>query len=432
MLQKLNKKTKKVNFNKKKYFLKVRELIEELKMGFYNIDPNALLAISNSALLDNTKHTDKTIKQLKTSLNTELNSSAIGLNTESINNFSIWGNKNSDYNLKPTTAAMEKNAPYFSADQLGTILTSTFLTPATAGNTDATDTLSGLNLGLNTYLNKMWMSIQKFDNDLTRLNLGVAIPGGNSSSGSFWGNNGKNPLTSSEKLDRKLKLIDEYCAKTGKDIDTNTIKQKYLMNPDDGIKYCDGIIKKFNPNTVKSIVDSLYKEDLKTKAENGKSISDSWVKSVQDATLNKPNINTFGVSSANILDVISSFISNKSVLNGSVKFKDIFADKNVYNQISQIIEQKANEMLETVSNEDTKKNIRIKLKALKSSTTTDKINAFYQLYDVLRNTESTQMDKNANENYGSEALNISLNDAQNQYASQKNKYEHRRVLNTKI
>src|SRR5574344_1668239 len=413
MLQKLNKKTKKVNFNKKKYFLKVRELIEELKMGFYNIDPNALLAISNSALLDNSNDTDITIKRLNASLNTELNSSAIGLNTESINNFSIWGNKNSDYNLKPTTAAMEKNAPYFSADQLGTILTSTFLTPATAGNTDATDTLSGLNLGLNTYLNKMWMSIQKFDNDLTRLNLGVAIPGGNSSSGSFWGNNGKNPLTSSEKLDRKLKLIDEYCAKTGKDIDTNTIKQKYLMNPDDGIKYCDGIIKKFNPNTVKSIVNSLYKEDLKTKAENGKSISDSWVKSVQDATFDKPSINTFGLNSSNILDVIAAFISNKDVLNGSVKFKDIFKDKNVYNQIAQTLVQKANEMLGSVSNEVTKRNIRTKLRAVKSATTSDKINAFYQLYDVLRNAETVMLDKNAYTNYGAGNLGSS-NEAHNQ------------------
>lgn len=390
-------------------------------MGFgFNTDLNMLSALTSSALIDNSNDTDIALRSFGSSLNSSINGSYFDNSASS-----VFTDANGNLQLNPTTAAMAKYATSFSPDQFGTITTSAFLTPATAGNMDATNTLQGLNMGLDLYLNKAWTSLEKFSNDLSRLNLGVNIPGGLGSSSTNV--NGTSTFTPSQSLDKKLQLIDEYCNKTGKDIDTDAIRTKYAMNPDAGVKYCDSIIRKFDSKTVKSIVNSLYKEDLKTKAENGKSISDSWVKSVQDATFDKPSINTFGLNSSNILDVIAAFISNKDVLNGSVKFKDIFKDKNVYNQIAQTLVQKANEMLGSVSNEVTKRNIRTKLRAVKSTTTSDKINAFYQLYDVLRNAETVMLDKNAYTNYGASNLGSS-NEAHNQYASQKSKYEHRRVL----
>src|SRR5574344_1220703 len=206
----------------------VRELKEEIKMGFgFNTDLNTLSALTTSSLMDPSNDTDIALRMFNSSLNANINGSYLGNNNvnEPIFNTDANGNQT----LNQTTASMAKYASIFNPNQLGSILSSAFITPADSYNTDATNTLTGLDIGMDSFLAKMWTMLNSYSTGSSNLNLGINIPGSSNSSKGSAAISGNAPINSSDSFERKLKLIDEYCAKTNKDIDTDAIRTKYSM-----------------------------------------------------------------------------------------------------------------------------------------------------------------------------------------------------------
>ncbi len=389
-------------------------------MSGYDSNMNALTSLMTSALFDTSYAGAQDLRNI--SFATDMESNRL-YNTDPSNALIFHTDENGKIVLNPATQSMKDAAPYFSPEQLGGVITTTIKNPTS----DSENNLAGLNMGIDSYLSQMYSSIMDFSTKLGKLNLGITFPG--SIAG---GNQNGGVVSSSDSLDKKIKLIEAYAKKSKTKIDTDKIKTTYANDAEAGVKYCDGLIKKFNSATLKSTVEELYKADLKQNADSGKTISDDWVKSVQQATLNKPTINAYSVNSSNVLEVVSAFISNGSVLNGSVKFSDIFKDQNVYNQIASALMAKADEITLGGASEETKKDINTKLTALKSDASKNKVAAFYHLFDSLKLAQAKASDKDAYENYGAGSATGSVTTAQNIHNAQKKAYEHRKQLNTKI
>lgn len=390
-------------------------------MSGYDSNMNALTSLMTSALFDPSYNGAQDLRNINFATDLESNNL---YSTDRSNSLIFHTDADGKIVLNPATASMAKAAPYFSPEQLGGVITNTIRN----GSSDSENNLAGLNMGMDSYLDQMYSSIMSFSKNLAKLNLGLKFPGSISSGGK----NGSGVVSNSDLLDKKITLIEAYAKKSKTKIDTDKIKTTYADDTEAGIKYCDGLIKKFNSATLKSTVEGLYNADLKQNSDAGKSISDEWVKSVQQATLNKPSINSYAVNSANVLEVISGFISNGNVLNGSVKFSDIFKDPNVYNQIANALMAKADDIAQGDVGEETKKDINAKLATLKKAASKDQVIAFYRLFDSLKLAQAKASDKDAYADYGADSATGSVSTAQNTYHSQKKAYEHRKVLNTKI
>ena len=150
----------------------------------------------------------------------------------------------------------------------------------------------------------------------------------------------------SAQFDARLDLIKKYCDKWGKTVDVDAIKDKYANDPQAGVEYCDDILNnQFNQGKLKDIVEAQYKKYIDSHLEQGKNISDDWVKTIIDNGTGELGLSASGVNKKNILDVVGTFMKNDDVKNGKVSLENVFESPEVAEQLVEAMKQKADEYL---------------------------------------------------------------------------------------
>lgn len=278
--------------------------------------------------------------------------------------------------------------------------------------------------------------------------------GNNGDNGDIVANNNSTDYQST--FNSRLKLIQQYCDKYGNTVDIDKLKQKFSENPEEAVKDCDDIINnKFTQSRVSKLVKGQYQAKLDAQLENGKAISDSWVKTaISSNTTSTPNYDS-SVNKNNVLDVIGTFMTQQEVKDGKVSLENVFDQPDTAKALMNAIKGKANEMLARKDvDKETKESISTKLADLVdyvdnfeekygdefvkspfegSNTRRTAVNKYTELFYELRNIQAKQNDENAPEYYGlPEDTGITMDLYTKRANEEKDAYSHRRKLSTNI
>lgn len=305
-------------------------------------------------------------------------------------------------------------------------------------------------------------------NNSNNVNNNNGVNGSNGSNSANSANNGNNvngsantgaivaPASDDYKaqFDAKLRLIGKYCADyividaNGDEIDVAKIQRDYANKYEEGVKYCDELINSFDQDKVEKIVKGQYKKHVDTKAENGKSVADAWVKAIDEAGTEAAKISTSNVNANNVLDVIGAFVTNEDVKSGKVSLSQLFENPNTAESLVSAIKTKAQSFIKRKDlNSSVKEAIIAKTNELVdakynySDADTDKlkanrdnlVNKYMALFETLRTEEAKLDDAAAPQYYGLPASStITFTNESDKASEEVKAHKSRKKLNTNI
>ena len=256
-------------------------------------------------------------------------------------------------------------------------------------------------------------------------NNGNANNNGNNNGVNNQGNTGDVVAPASDdyrtQFNTKLGLIKKYCDnyivldKDGNEIDVNKIRTDYINKPEEGVKYCDELIKTFDQNKVEKMVRTEYKNRVEANKENGEKVANEWVKQILESGTTAAKINTSGVNANNILDVIGGFVTNEDVKDGKVSLSQLFEDPATAENLVSALKSKAQDFIKRTDLDSTIKesiiaqtNALVDAKYEYSNADTDKVKTYrdalvdkyMKLFETIRVEQAKLNDAAAPQYYG--------------------------------
>lgn len=252
----------------------------------------------------------------------------------------------------------------------------------------------------------------------------------------------------------KLGLIQKYCSdyivldENGNEIDVNKIRAEYAGKLEEGVKYCDELIKSFDQDKVNKMVKAQYTQRVNQNAEAGKTIADEWVKAIDEAGTTAATINTSNVNANNVLDVIGGFLTNDKVKNGNVALTQLFENPTTAEALVAAIKTKAQsfikrEDLDATTKETivTQTNELADAKNTYSSSSTEDmvanrtalVNKYMTLFETLRTKQAELNDAAAPKYYGLPSdTTVTFTNETDKANEEVQAYKNRKRLNTNI
>lgn len=252
----------------------------------------------------------------------------------------------------------------------------------------------------------------------------------------------------------KLGLIRKYCEdyivldENGDEINVNNIYTKYANNLEEGVRYCDTLIKSFDQEKVKTIVKTEYKKRVDGNIENAETIANDWVKTIKESGTDAANINTSNVNAGNILDVTGAFIMHEDSQNGTVSLSQLFENTTTAEILVTALKQKAQSFIKrTDLDADKKETIRTQTNDLVDTkylylnsdtedlmTNRDQLVTKYMtLFETIRTEQARLNDAAAPAYYGLPSdSNVTFTNETDRATAEMNAYRNRRTLNANI